>query len=209
MEPVQVHAVEKDGDTTLVTAAKRGDARAFEKLVSRHQRSVLGLAHTVTKNQQDAEDVVQASLQKAFLHLGSFEERSRFATWLTRIVLNEAYLLLRRRRTAFTLLAESSENDAKSASDSIVDHSPDPEESCWRRERHEILARAINRLRPNIRSAIILHLCEARSATEMAKVLGISTAAVKSRLFHGRRILRTALGQESMRKSCRRVRGGM
>ena len=138
MEPVQVHAVEKDGDTTLVTAAKRGDARAFEKLVSRHQRSVLGLAHAVTKNQQDAEDVVQASLQKAFLHLGSFEERSRFATWLTRIVLNEAYMLLRRRRTAFTLLAESSENDAKSASDSIVDHSPDPEESCWRRERHEI-----------------------------------------------------------------------
>jgi RNA polymerase sigma-70 factor (ECF subfamily) len=160
MEPVPAHAVEQDADANLVTAAQRGDACAFEKLVSRYQRKALGLAHAVTKNEHDAEDVVQASFPKAFLQLRYFEEKSRFATWLSRIVLNEAYMLLRRMRTAFKVIAESSDNDVNSASDSIVDHSPDPEEACWRQERHEILTRAISRPRPSIRSAIFLHLVE-------------------------------------------------
>jgi len=90
--------IEKDPYHALVTAAKRGETHAFEKLMSRHKRRVFAVALRITKNREDAEDVVQESFHKAFLHLGSFQQASQFSTWLTRITFNEAYMVLRRRR---------------------------------------------------------------------------------------------------------------
>src|SRR5258706_38831 len=79
-------------------ATKGGDVQAFEELVLRHRQKVLTVAQRITNNREDAEDVAQESLHKAFLHLNAFQEKSRFSTWLTRIVLNEAFMVLRRRR---------------------------------------------------------------------------------------------------------------
>src|SRR6267143_6901909 len=96
--------INKDSDGSLVAAAKRGDKQAFEGLVLRHKQRVLAVARRITNNREDAEDVVQESFNKAFLHLDAFQEKSRFSTWLTRITMNEAFMLLRRRRGILEVL---------------------------------------------------------------------------------------------------------
>jgi RNA polymerase sigma-70 factor, ECF subfamily len=183
----------KDSDEALVAAAKRGDTHAFETLVLRHQQTVLAVAQRITNNREDAEDVAQESLHKAFVHLGDFQEKSQFSTWLTRIAMNEAFMLLRRRRGGIQVLPDAPEDGTKSNSEAFVDQKPNPEESCWRRERTQLLTAAINRLRPRVRTAILLRDMEERSAAETAQILGTSIGAVKARVFHGRRKLRRTI----------------
>ena len=85
-------------DEELVAATKSGDELAFETLVKRHQRRIFALAFRYTRVREDAEDIVQETFQKAFVHLQKFEGKSSFSTWLTRIAINEALMSLRRRR---------------------------------------------------------------------------------------------------------------
>jgi RNA polymerase sigma factor (sigma-70 family) len=191
METFRAIGIAKDSDGALVTAARLGDSQAFEELVFRHKQKVLGMAQRITNNREDAEDVAQESFHKAFLHLDDFEEKSRFSTWLTRIAMNEAFMLLRRRRGVFEVLPGNPDDDAKSSSEAFVDQSPNPEESCWQRERTDLLAKAINRLGPKIRSTILLRDIEEKSVEETAKILGTSITAVKARVFQGRRKLRS------------------
>ena len=189
METFRACGVDNDSDAALVSATKRGDARAFDKLALRHKRRVLAVAHRITNNREDAEDVAQESFHKAYLHLHDFQERSLFSTWLTRIAMYQAFMLLRRRRRALEVMPESSGDDVKPVSETFIDQSPNPEESCWRRERFEHLATAINRLSPTIRRTILLRDIEERSLKETAEILGASIAAVKSRVSRGRREL--------------------
>jgi RNA polymerase sigma-70 factor, ECF subfamily len=189
----------KESDGGLVAAARNGDSQAFEELVFRHKQKVLAVAQRITKNREDAEDVVQESFHKAFIHLKDFQEKSRFSTWLTRIAMNEALMLLRRRRGVIEVLPESPEDNAKSNAEAFVDQSPNPEESCWRRERTQLLTAAINRLGPKVRSTILLRDIEERSAEETADILGTSIGAVKARLFQGRRRLRRTVNAALLR----------
>ncbi len=182
--------INKNSDGALVAAAKRGDTQALEELVLRHKQRVLAVARRITNNREDAEDVTQESFHKAFLHLDTFQEKSRFSTWLTRIAMNEAFMLLRRRRGVFEGLPVNPDDGVNFGSEAFVDHSPDPEESYLRRERAELLTEAINRLSPNIRRTILLRDIEERSAQETARILGTSISAVKARVFQGRRKLR-------------------
>jgi RNA polymerase sigma-70 factor (ECF subfamily) len=199
MEIVRRDGIGKNSDSSLVAAAKYGDTRAFEELVCRYERRVLAVAQRITSNREDAEDVAQESFHKAFLHLDTFEERARFSTWLTRIVINEAYMLLRRRQRVVEVLLENEDDALKSASKAFVDQRPSPEESCWRRERTELLTAAINRLRPTMRRTILLRDIEERSVEETAQILGTSISAVKARLSHGRRRLRETVNPALLR----------
>ena len=199
--------VDNDSDGVLVAAAKRGDRQAFEALVLRHERRVLAVAQRITNNREDAEDVAQESLHKAFLHLGDFRERSQFSTWLTRIVMNQAFMLIRRRRGVVEVLPENPEDGAKSNAESFVDQKPNPEESCWRHERTELLTAAINRLGPKVRSTILLRDIEERSAGETAQILGTSIGAVKARVFQGRRKLRRTVNARLLWGVCATGRG--
>jgi RNA polymerase sigma-70 factor, ECF subfamily len=183
-------SITKHSDAALVAAAKCGDVQAFEELVFRHERRVFVVAQRITNNREDAEDVVQEGFHKAFCHLGGFQEKARFSTWLTRIVMNEAFMLLRRRRGVPEVLPDGPDDGVKPVSEAFIDRSPSPEESCGRRERAALLTAAINRLGPKIRRTILLRDIEERSAEETAQILGTSTGAVKARLFHGRRKLR-------------------
>jgi RNA polymerase sigma-70 factor (ECF subfamily) len=181
-------------DTSLVAGAKAGDARAFELLVQQHEWKIFLLAQRMTRNREDAEDVVQQSFQKAFIHLKKFEGDSLFSTWLTRIAINEALMLLRRRRgTREVPIAESNTEDETALPLDIPDVGPNPEDSCLQREQERILSAAVNELTPRTRKAIELReLCEL-STGETAQVMGLSVGAVKARIFHGRRKLRQTL----------------
>ena len=190
METFRASGVDKDSDAALVAATKSGETHAFEKLVVRYERRVFAVAQRITNNREDAEDVVQESFHKAFIHLGDFQEKSRFSTWLIRIAMNEAFMLLRRRRGVLEVLPESNDDGVESVSEAFVDQRPSPEESCWHRERTELLTEAINRLGPKIRSTILLSDLQEHSLEETAQILGTSISAVKSRLFQGRRKLR-------------------
>jgi len=183
-------SISKVSDGALVAAAKYKDTQAFEELVLRHRQRVLAVAQRITNNREDAEDVAQESFHKAFLHLDAFQEKSRFSTWLTRIAMNEAFMLLRRRREFLEVLPENSEDGVQSGTEAFVDQSPNPEESCWQRQRKQLLTEAINRLGPKIRSTIFLRDIEERSVEETAQILGTSIGAVKARVFQGRRRLR-------------------
>src|SRR6201998_3463325 len=170
MGTLHVSGTDRGSDSALVLAARRGDTRAFDELFCRHKRRVLAVAQRITNNHEDAEDVVQESFHKAFLHLDNFQEMSQFSTWLTRIAMNEALMLLRRRRGIFEALPESPENGATSTLDPFVDQSPNPEESCWRLEHKQLLSKAIHRLGPKGRRTILLRDLEARCVEERDRV---------------------------------------
>src|SRR6267143_50118 len=181
-------------DTVLVAAAKTGDVRAFELLVQRHEGKIFLLAQRMTRNREDAEDVVQQSLQKAFIHLKKFEGKSLFSTWLTRIAINEVLMLLRRRRGSREVpIAEANTEDETALPLDIPDLGPNPEDSCLQREQERILSAAVNELTPGMRKAIELRELGVLSTGETAQVMGLSVGAVKARVFHGRRKLRQTL----------------
>jgi RNA polymerase sigma-70 factor (ECF subfamily) len=181
-------------DAVLVAAAKTGETRAFELLVERHQGKIFSLAQRMIRNREDAEDVVQQSFQKAFIHLTKFEGQSLFSTWLTRIAINEALMLLRRKRGSREVpIAESNTEGEVALPLDIPDGAPNPEDSCLQREQERILSAAVNELTPGMREAIELRELGELSTGETAQVMGLSVGAVKARVFHGRRKLRKTL----------------
>lgn len=182
--------INETSDGELVAATKCGNREAFEELVFRYERRVLAVAQRIVNNREDAEDVMQESFHKAFVHLSAFQEKSRFSTWLTRIAMNEAFMVLRRRRRAFEVSQKSSDDDAESVAATFVDQTPNPEQSCWQRERTQFLTEAISRLSPKLRSAILLYDIGELSANETAQILGTTISAVKSRLVHAHQTLR-------------------
>jgi len=183
-----------EGDAGLVAAAKTGDGRAFELLVRRNEGKIFSLAQRMTRNWEDAEDVVQQSFQKAFIHLKKFEGDSLFSTWLTRIAINEALMLLRRKRGSREVpIPESSTEDGAALPLDFPDSGPNPEDNCLQREQERILSAAVNELKPGMRKAIELRELGELSTGETAEVMGLSVGAVKARVFHGRRKLRKTL----------------
>ena len=152
--PVQPVAVEEDG-AVQVAAAENGDNQAFEILVRRYQAKILRVVMRFTRNREDAEDIVQQSFQKAFVHLQQFEGISSFSTWLTRIAINEALMWLRRKRASREVSIEESSTDNEPVLPAdFPDPAPSPEDGCLGRERKRILSRALNELTPAQRAAI-------------------------------------------------------
>jgi len=181
-------------DAALVAAAKLGDDLAFEILIKRYHGRIFAVALRYTRVREDSEDVVQQALQKAFLYLHTFEGKSSFSTWLTRITINEALMHLRHdhKRRELSLEDVSSAN-GPSFNLRLLDTNPDPEVKYSRRELAEIVASAIERLTPGIRVVLQLREFAELSSRETAQRLGLSISSVKARVFHGRKQLRKAL----------------
>ena len=181
-------------EETLVAAAKNGNEQAFEILVKRHEQRILAVAQRYTRAQEDAKDVVQQTFQNVFMHLHSFEWKSSFSTWLTRIAINEALMLLRRRRALHEVpVHDSSDREGNACHLEMADASSDPEATYARRERVQILTGTLGHLRPELRRGVELRELGELSTSETARRMGLSVAAVKARLFHARRELRQAL----------------
>ena len=186
--------LDQDEEGALVVAAKSGDGHAFEILIERHQRRVLAVARRFTRIREDAEDIVQQSLQKAFVHLHKFEGKSCFSTWLTRIAINEALMLLRRGRGLREVSIEDlSGNEETALGLQMPDSRPGPESAFLQGERNRILYEAMDKLTSGIRTAIELRDLGELSTKEVARVLGLSIEAVKGRVYQGRRKLHKVL----------------
>jgi RNA polymerase sigma-70 factor, ECF subfamily len=196
----------QDDEATLVLAAKSGDGQAFEILIERHRQRILAVARRLTRIREDAEDIVQQSFQKAFVHLHKFEGRSSFSTWLTRIAINEALMLLRRGRGLREVsIDDLSGNEETALGLEMPDSRAGPESAFLQGERKRILSAAMNKLRPGIRKAIELRELGELSIEEAAQVMGLSVAAVKGRVFHGRRKLHQVLKRESVWMSGKQI----
>jgi RNA polymerase sigma-70 factor (ECF subfamily) len=181
-------------DARLVSVAKSGDAVAFVELSTRHSNMVLRRTYRIVKNWQDAEDVLQDSFMKAFTHLKDFEERSSFSSWLTRIAINSALMLLRKKRFRIEVSISNPDDDFGIRDRwEPMDRAESPESRCARREREELLKGAIQGLPPRLREVIQLSHGEGRSMEEIAQFLRISVPAAKSRLARAKTALRISL----------------
>jgi RNA polymerase sigma-70 factor (ECF subfamily) len=184
--------------------------------VKRYEARTFSVAFRITRNREDAQDVVQQSFCKAFVHLDSFQEKSSFSTWLTRIVINEGLMCLRRNRSR----KEISLDDEKSEPEElfpveIVDRGKNPAEIYEQRENEHILCEAMNQLKAEFRTAVRLQL-EGRTVSETAEILGLGIGTLKARLFRGRQKLRVLLtrslefqGDRAMRETRQRLDGAL
>jgi len=178
----------------LVAAAKGGDEEAFEMLFNRHQRKIFMIAFRYTRVREDAEDIVQQTFEKTFVHLQKFEGKSSLSTWLTRIAINQALMLLRSRRgLREVLIGDSSVDEEATPALELADASPDPEASYLQRENTQILSAAVRQLRPGMRKAIELRELGELSNRDTAAHMGVSIGTVKARVFHAKRKLAKAL----------------
>lgn len=183
---------EATNDELLVSAARAGDAAAFAELRDRHSHKLMARIYRITMNWQDAEDVLQESLFKAFVHLPSFEGRSSFSSWLTRIAINSALMLLRKRRAVeVSLDAPTIEGELLCWELPDTRRTPEQEYAHWEMEQH--LRFAICGLRPSLRKVVDLRRKEDYSISEIAAALGISVTAAKSRLRRARTALHASM----------------
>jgi RNA polymerase sigma-70 factor (ECF subfamily) len=171
----------------LIAAAKSGRRASFGELCERHMKQVSCVTRRIMRNREDAEDAAQECFLNAFVHLKDFDGRSQFATWLTRIAINAALMKLRKNRGAREVpIDEPNPSSEPVAQREFQYDAPDPEESCSLRERKRIVKSAISELRPRARNVVeLIHLQE-HSIRETAQILGISTVAVKTRMFHAK-----------------------
>ena len=180
-------------DDVLVAAAKLGDRPAFAELWKRHSNLAFTKVYRIMRNRADAEDVIQDAWMKAYIHLNTFDGRSKFSTWLTRIAINSAFMTLRKKRSHPETRMEVTDGETWQYWE-ITDQTKDVEELYEGHERVERLRRAICLLRPTLRVVVEIHQFNDRSVKEVAELAGLSVAATKSRLLRARTILRRALG---------------
>lgn len=178
-------------DATAVALARDGDSEAFRALVDRHSRAVYRLAHRMTGNPQDAEDVVQDTFLKAYRQLDRFESRANFSTWLHRIAVNCSIDLIRGRKH------QEAGHDASDleALDKVDDRriDPSPERLMLSTEVQEKVSRAMEDLTHMERAAFVLRHFEGQSIEEISRALGLKANAAKHSIFRAVRKMRLAL----------------
>src|SRR5260370_18285683 len=137
----------EDSASMLVTATKNGESRAFEFLVHRHETKLFAIAFRITRNREDAQDVVQQSFYKAFMHLDTFQGRSSLSTWLTSIVTNEALMFLRKNRTLKKVSLDDMKPDLETASPPEIEETDQtPAEVYEKHKTNRILSQPITHL---------------------------------------------------------------
>src|ERR1700733_3948157 len=139
-------------DETLIERARAGNSSAFGELVRRHSSRVYGMSFKVLKNREDAEDNLQNAFCKAYGKIQQFEGKSQFSTWLMRIAINEALMMLRKRRLEGMVPAGGEEADDRDAKPETRDLRADPERQYLTKE---LAARAFDSLHPTLKYTFI------------------------------------------------------
>ena len=186
----------------LLSAAQRGDQQAFVELCGRHGGLVKKRIFSIVRNEEDAEDALQETFLRAFVHLEAFRRTCKFSTWITAIGINSALMTLRKRKSRREVQAEilNAEGEALELPE-CADRSPGPEERHSKRQLALLVLQDIERLQPHLRAAITLFYRSECSLEELAATLNLTVAAVKSRLMRGRKRLRWHLQRRGITSS--------
>jgi RNA polymerase sigma-70 factor, ECF subfamily len=179
-------------EKALIARAREGSRTAFGELVRRHSHRVYGMSFRILKNREDAEDNLQNVFCKAFGKMRQFEGNSQFSTWLTRIAINEALMMLRKRRPAAAARSVEEEVNVESQDThaELRDLRADPEHQYLTKE---LATKVLDGLHPTLKHTFILQKREGWTSRELAEALGITPELVKSRIFRARVRLRQRL----------------
>lgn len=177
-------------DAALVAAARRGDARAFERLYRMHSGRVFGLCLRMTRRHDVAEDCTQLTFVRAWRRLSAFEGRSAFGTWLHRIAVNEVLTHGRNHGTR----SESDDDAVANASDDARGRDVDAGDVMD-------MERALATLPEGSRHVVVLQAVYGYSHEEVADMLGVAVGTCKAQLHRGRKLLRERLGLPEVQES--------
>jgi RNA polymerase sigma-70 factor (ECF subfamily) len=195
MAQSQVQRIDSSAESELIHRAVRKDEAAVRAIIQTHNRRLYRVARSVVRDDGEAEDVLQEAYFRAFSALAAFRGDSSLATWLTRIVLNEALQRVRRR-----IELPASQNNSQSLPAAQIIPFPlsgnqptDPERAMAQRELCQLLERAIDELPDEFRTVLVARVIEDMSIDETADLLGVRPETVKTRLHRARRLLKEAL----------------
>jgi RNA polymerase sigma factor (sigma-70 family) len=189
------HPLTTTSDALLVTSAQNGEHLAYVELCRRHREMVFRTVLRITHNTADAEDVLQDSWMRAFTHIGTFDGRSAFSTWVTRIAINSALAMIRRRRTQRESSLDDPVDPDNCRAIEMVEPSRNPEERCLETERRRLVRQAIKRLPTKLRTAMEIRQSQDGPMSELAMLAGVSVPTMKSRLVRARLRLREPLSK--------------
>jgi RNA polymerase sigma-70 factor (ECF subfamily) len=184
---------------TSVAVQKRPegfDPDSFDSLVRDYETRLMRVAYRITGQREDAEDVVQETFLRVYEKMGQFEGKSQFSSWVTRIAINQALTCLRRRgRVKFVSVDEELGDGEGPMFLGLPERRPDPEQ-CYRvLQCQELLRNAISEMPRTCRETFLLYQSDDKSLEEIARSLGVSMPAVKSRLLRAKRLLRKKLSK--------------
>lgn len=191
----ELRAYHNDPDRMLVERAAGGDRTAFEQLVLQNEERIFRTILRITKTHEDAEDQTQETFIRAYRGLKYFRGNSKFKTWLTQIAINQALMCLRKRHSgAVSLMRSATDDNADAIPLDVAGPGLNPEQQWEQAELANHLEREVNRLPEALRSAFVLRCLHEYTSIETAIQLGISIAAVKSRVLRARRRLQARVG---------------
>jgi RNA polymerase sigma-70 factor (ECF subfamily) len=190
-----VNQVSKSLDELLVERAKQGDAEAFERLIQQYEKKVYNFAYRYVGNPEDAADIAQEALVRAYTSLSNFRGNSSFQTWLLRITYNACLDELRKRsRTRLVSIDESVEGDDGEMSRQFADSADGPEALVERDELQRTVHETIKELDDEHRTMILMRDLQGYSYNQIADVLGLNLGTVKSRINRARQALKEKFG---------------
>lgn len=173
-------------DLQAIDEVNRGNREMFEVLVRRYNRQLFRVGVSYLRRREPAEDAMQNTYLKAFVHLGNFQRNASFSTWITRIMINECLMTLRRKRDAL--------NDELGAAAELTDVSAIPPATRLNlKDMKAVLEHAINALPQNLRAVFVLREVQQLSTEETAACLRITPGSIKVRLHRARERLKTTL----------------
>lgn len=200
MADAQKKAVSVDvtrSDAELVRRALARDGSAFRAIMKTHNQRLYRLARGVVRNDSEAEDIVQESYVRAFSHLEGFRGDSTLATWLSRIVINEALGRLRKkRRTPEQSMSQDPVLEAKIIQFPLNASNDDPERTMAQRQILQFVERATDNLPDVYRTVFVARVIEGLNVDETAELLGIKPETVKTRLHRARNLIRKQLDEQ-------------
>ena len=175
-------------DTVVETRAEVIGREAFEEMFVASRPKFVAMAHAILRNREDAEDAVQNAFLSGYLHLRSFEGRSALRTWFTRIVLNAALMIQRKRKpSTIQPLPENSNSRQVNWTENIRASEPDPEMVHAERETLQLVDGVLGKMKPALRQAFTMTYYDELSGPEACAVLGVSAGTFKARLFRAKR----------------------
>ena len=184
--------IRTESDETLVVLAQARNENAFAELIRRHRSACIKLAVSILRSSHDAEDEVQNAFCKAYVHIGKFQQDSKFSTWLTRIVVNQCLMRLRATKRSKTVYIEDTAPQPQRPFDPAAPQ-PTPEQMLAKAQVSSVLQNEISRIPPLLRNVVLLRDVQQLPMQIVAEKLGISVAAAKSRLLRARLELRQRL----------------